>query len=83
MRVSASVDYVPCHPLRRLVYPVHQNALYVRLERLDFDAQPLGFLAYFGIDVFEFGAPIDLGFATAQQIQIGAMQNADPHFFRL
>ncbi len=61
----------------RLLDPVDQCALVVRLERLDLAAELLGELLERGVDLGERGVAVDLGLARAEQIEVGPVQDHD------
>ncbi len=55
---------------------VHQLALVVALEKLQF--RPLAeFLAQLNLEIGEGGVPVDFGFALAEAVEVGAVQDGE------
>lgn len=77
--VSSGIDNDKADPLIvRTLNPIHQFAFMVALE--SFELQPRdpcsGF--HFLVDVGQRRLAVDIGFARAKQVQVGAMQNQNP-----
>lgn len=67
------VDLVVCG----LMYAVHQFMLGVALKMRERVTSRLGKLAQMRVDIFQRGFAIVVGFATTEQIQIGAVKDED------
>src|SRR5437870_3588239 len=65
-------------PLQRLDR-VHQLALVVRLRPADLDAERSRALARARFDLSQRGSAVQLRFALAQQVEVGAVQHGDVH----
>src|SRR5262249_9967826 len=78
MRVGAGIDDDACRLLRAsLVNRVHDLALVVRLAEFDRELVARGRLATKLLHIRERGAPIGLGLARAEQIEVGAVEDVD------
>lgn len=77
MRVRAGVDDDPVDMTARGLDAVHNGAFVVGLEGVEGAAVIRGDIGAVGLDVGEGCAAVDVGFAGAQEVEVGAVDEED------
>src|SRR6516165_1727892 len=77
MGEGGRIDYYTGGALARLVNPVDQLKLGIGLAEFDAESQLSGRVPALGLYVGQRLVSVDFGFALAEQVQVGAVQNID------
>ena len=77
MSEGGRIDYDAGGALARLVNPVDQLKLGIGLAEFDVQSQLSGCASALGLYVGQRLVSVDFGFALAEQVQVGAVQNID------